>query len=96
MTKNERAAVELNWEGNGKFEAVIINGELKQTVNFAQLVRPAPQLLADVNEFMTLHEGDVLMLGCDAGRPLAKMGDRIDICAPGFGTLSNTLVAEAS
>jgi len=29
MTKNERAAVELNWEGNGKFEAVIINGELK-------------------------------------------------------------------
>lgn len=75
---------------------VRINGEVKQSVDFSQLVRPAAQLLADVGDFMTLHAGDVLMLGCDAGRPLAKAGDRIDITAPGFGTLSNTLVAEAS
>ena len=74
---------------------VRINGELKQSVDFSQLVRPAAQLLADVMEFMTLRAGDVLMLGCDLGRPLAKVGDRIDITAPGFGTLSNTLVAEA-
>jgi 5-oxopent-3-ene-1,2,5-tricarboxylate decarboxylase/2-hydroxyhepta-2,4-diene-1,7-dioate isomerase len=75
---------------------VRINGELKQSVDFSQLVRPAAQLLADVGEFMTLQPGDVLMLGCDAGRPLAKAGDRMDIAAPGFGTLSNTLVAETS
>jgi 5-oxopent-3-ene-1,2,5-tricarboxylate decarboxylase/2-hydroxyhepta-2,4-diene-1,7-dioate isomerase len=75
---------------------VRINGELKQTVNFNQLVRDASRLLADVGEFMTLRPGDVLMLGCDAGRPLAKVGDRIDINAPGFGTLSNTLVAAAA
>jgi 5-oxopent-3-ene-1,2,5-tricarboxylate decarboxylase/2-hydroxyhepta-2,4-diene-1,7-dioate isomerase len=75
---------------------VRINGELKQRVDFSQLARPAAQLLADVGEFMTLQRGDVLMLGCDAGRPLAKAGDRIDITAPGFGTLSNTLVAEAT
>ena len=46
---------------------------------------------------MTLREGDVLMLGCDAGRPLARVGDRMDISAPDLpelGTLSNTLVAE--
>jgi 5-oxopent-3-ene-1,2,5-tricarboxylate decarboxylase/2-hydroxyhepta-2,4-diene-1,7-dioate isomerase len=36
------------------------------------------------------------MLGCDAGRPLAKAGDRIDISAPGLGTLTNTLVQEAT
>lgn len=75
---------------------VRINGELKQTVDFSQLVRNAAGLLADVGEFMTLHPGDVLMLGCDAGRPLATRGDRIDISAPGFGTLSNTLVEEPS
>ncbi|MGZ5194635.1 MAG: fumarylacetoacetate hydrolase family protein [Ramlibacter sp.] len=75
---------------------VRINGELKQSVDFAQLVRPAAQLLADVSEFMTLGAGDVLMLGVDAGRPLARSGDRIDIGAPGLGTLSNTLVAEAA
>jgi 5-oxopent-3-ene-1,2,5-tricarboxylate decarboxylase/2-hydroxyhepta-2,4-diene-1,7-dioate isomerase len=75
---------------------VRINGELRQTVDFSQLVRPAAQLLADVGDFMTLRAGDVLMLGCDAGRPTAGVGDRIDIAAAGFGTLSNTLVAETS
>jgi 5-oxopent-3-ene-1,2,5-tricarboxylate decarboxylase/2-hydroxyhepta-2,4-diene-1,7-dioate isomerase len=71
---------------------VRINGELKQSIDFSQIVRPARQLLADVGEFMTLAHGDVLMLGCDLGRPLARAGDRIDISAPGFETLSNTLV----
>ena len=79
---------------------VKINGELKQTVRFSDLVRSAPQLLADVSEFMTLGAGDVLMLGCDilagGGRPLAKVGDVIEISAPGLGSLTNTLVAEPS
>ncbi|MGH8864946.1 MAG: fumarylacetoacetate hydrolase family protein [Burkholderiales bacterium] len=75
---------------------VRINGEVRQNVNFAHLVRNASQLLADVGEFMTLRAGDVLMLGCDVGRPLAKVGDRIEISAPGFPTLSNTLVAEGA
>jgi len=75
---------------------VHINGALKQSVDFSQLVRPAAQLLADVGEFMTLHAGDVLMLGSDLGRPLAKAGDRIDITAPGFRTLSHTLAEETA
>jgi 5-oxopent-3-ene-1,2,5-tricarboxylate decarboxylase/2-hydroxyhepta-2,4-diene-1,7-dioate isomerase len=75
---------------------VRINGELKQTVHFSQLVRPADRLLADVSEFMTLGPGDMLMLGCDVGRPRARAGDRIDITMPALGTLSNTLVAEAA
>ena len=78
---------------------VRINGVLKQNVDFSNLHRTASTLLADVNEFMTLQAGDVLMLGCDAGRPLANVGDRIDISAPtlpAFGTLSHTLVAEVS
>jgi 5-oxopent-3-ene-1,2,5-tricarboxylate decarboxylase / 2-hydroxyhepta-2,4-diene-1,7-dioate isomerase len=78
---------------------VRINGELKQKVKFNQLLRSPEQLVADVNEFMTLGAGDVLMLGCDVlnegGRPLAKVGDRIELSAPGLGTLANTLVAEA-
>jgi 5-oxopent-3-ene-1,2,5-tricarboxylate decarboxylase / 2-hydroxyhepta-2,4-diene-1,7-dioate isomerase len=79
-----------------------VNGGLTQTLDFSQLVRPAAQLLADVSEFMTLNDGDVLMLGCDClsngKRPLAKVGDVITINAPdhpAMGTLSNTLVAEA-
>ncbi|MDM0053271.1 fumarylacetoacetate hydrolase family protein [Variovorax sp. J22R115] len=73
---------------------VRINGELKQSVDFSRTVRSASQLLADVGDFMTLAHGEVLMLGCDAGRPLARPGDRIEISAPGFETLVNTLVKE--
>lgn len=79
---------------------VRINGSLRQTVRFDQLLRGPEQLLADVNAFMTLGAGDVLMLGCDVlkkgGRPLAKVGDRIELSALGMGTLANTLVAEAA
>ncbi len=77
---------------------VRINGALKQTVRFSELLRDARKLLADVSGFMTLGEGDALMLGCDilaqGGRPLAKVGDVIELSAPGFGQLTNTLVAE--
>ena len=75
---------------------VSVNGELVQTVRFADLVRPAEKLLADVSEFMTLGEGDVLMLGCAGDRPRARVGDRIEIAMPALGTLVNTLVAEAA
>jgi 5-oxopent-3-ene-1,2,5-tricarboxylate decarboxylase/2-hydroxyhepta-2,4-diene-1,7-dioate isomerase len=73
---------------------VRINGELRQAVDFSQTMRSAAQLLAEIGAFMTLAHGDVLMLGCDAGRPLARPGDRIEISAPGFETLLNTLVEE--
>jgi 5-oxopent-3-ene-1,2,5-tricarboxylate decarboxylase/2-hydroxyhepta-2,4-diene-1,7-dioate isomerase len=93
--------VETNQPQNFKLE-VRVNGKLVQSLDFSQLVRPAAQLFADVSGFMTLHEGDVLMLGCDClsngKRPVAKVGDVITISAPShpaLGTLSNTLVAEA-
>ncbi|PZQ74560.1 MAG: fumarylacetoacetate hydrolase [Variovorax paradoxus] len=75
---------------------VRIDGELQHTADFSRLVRPATRLLADVGEFMTLRAGDMLMLGCNAGRPLAKVGERIEISAPGFEPLVNTLVKEAA
>lgn len=82
---------------------VRINGVLRQTVHLADMRRLLPDLLADVNDFMTLQAGDVLMLGlgiCQDGpeaghRPLARVGDVIDIQAqglPGLGVLRHTLV----
>ena len=74
---------------------VRVNGELKQTVRFSQLLRSADKLLADVSEFMTLGEGDMLMLGCDVGRPRVRPGDSVEIKMPALGTLANSFVAEA-
>lgn len=65
-----------------------INGVHRQTTALADLVRDAATLLADVNEFMTLRPGDVLMLGsdclADGTRPLVHPGDTVEIGAPGF------------
>ena len=64
------------------------NGELVQTVDLRSLVRPVPQLLADVGEFMTLQPGDVLMVGtdclADGTRPRARAGDTVEVSAPGL------------
>ena len=79
---------------------VKVNGAVVQEVDFAQLVRNPSQLVTDVSAFMTLRAGDVLMVGCDVlpsgVRPVAAVGDRIDIDAPGFPTLSHWLVKEAA
>lgn len=92
--------IETDKQQDFKLE-VRLNGNLVQSLDFSQLVRPASQLLADVSEFMTLHDGDVLMLGCDClsngKRPVATVGNVIAISSPShpaMGILSNTLVAE--
>ncbi len=82
---------------------VRINGDLEQVMDFSQLIRDAQTLARDVGEFMSLREGDVLMLGLDClaggGRPLASVGDRVEIASPShpvLGVLSNSLVAAAA
>ncbi len=73
---------------------VRINGNLKQTVQFNDLVRPPERLLSEVSEFMTLGAGDLLMIGLAADRPLAHAGDTVELRGEGLGSLTQTLVAE--
>jgi len=76
---------------------VHVNGTLRQEVRFADLVRPAAQLLAEVSEFMTLGAGDVLLLGSDWGRPRARAFDRVDLVGnAGLGRLGNILAPEVA
>ena len=78
---------------------VHINGDLCQTIRFNDLVRDAETLVRDVDAFMSLRAGDLLLLGCDADRPLAHVGDHIEIemaDRPAFGVLSNTLLPAAA
>ncbi len=82
---------------------VHINGVLQQTVDLSAMRRHAIALIDEVNAFMTLRDNDVLMLGLDictqgnhAGhRPLARVGDVIEISAPqapALGVMRHTLV----
>ncbi|WP_178113396.1 fumarylacetoacetate hydrolase family protein, partial [Pseudomonas yangonensis] len=38
-----------------------VNGEVRQENTTANFVRSIPRLIAELSEFMTLHEGDVLI-----------------------------------
>ena len=57
----------------------LINGECVHTRSLADLTRGAVNLLVDVTEFMTLNEGDVLLLGVEYQAPTAQAGDRVQV-----------------
>jgi len=75
---------------------VKVNGQEVQRVNYADAVRASQKLHADISEFMTFQEGDMLLMGSDClpdgKRPRAKVGDVVEISAPGFETLVNHFV----
>jgi len=62
----------------------------------AGMTRPVARLLQDVTEFMTLHAGDVLMLGVAAGAPKGRAGESFTIECDGLGRLHGHLVAEVA
>ncbi len=73
-----------------------IDGVAAAETRFDALVRPIPQLLADVTAFMTLHPGDVLLAGLPLTLPAARAGQRIAASADGLGTLEVLLADGAA
>ncbi len=73
---------------------VSIDGAVVHIARTSGMQRPMARLLADVTEFMTLHPGDVLMLGVAAGAPHARAGQRFAVECAGIGKLEGTLVNE--
>lgn len=64
------------------------DGLLVEQRSLADLVRDPAQLLVDVTEFMTLAEGDVLLVGVSYQAPQAAAGSQIRISAAGVGSLN--------
>lgn len=65
-------------------------------VHTAGLTRPAAHLLAEVSEFMTLHPGDVLMLGVRHGAPRIEPGQHWSVECDAIGALHGEAVGEES
>jgi 5-oxopent-3-ene-1,2,5-tricarboxylate decarboxylase / 2-hydroxyhepta-2,4-diene-1,7-dioate isomerase len=72
-----------------------IDGKLVDSWSLASLVRDPATLLADVSEFMTLHAGDVVLVGVRYNAPRAVLGSRVRIVANGLGTLAFSIEGEA-
>jgi 5-oxopent-3-ene-1,2,5-tricarboxylate decarboxylase/2-hydroxyhepta-2,4-diene-1,7-dioate isomerase len=75
---------------------VEIDGVEQQRRSLSGLIRPAERLIAEVSEFMTLHPGDVLMVGVPGGAPQARAGQRVGVAIDGVGRVQNTLIAEVA
>ncbi len=73
---------------------ISINGELRCRANIDDLVRPIDRLIADINEFLTLQPGDIVLIGEPHGAPLAQAGDRVRVEMDGVPALENEVVAE--
>ncbi|MEK4201658.1 fumarylacetoacetate hydrolase family protein [Cytobacillus sp. FSL K6-0265] len=71
---------------------VHINGELKQQQTTRNLIRSVDELIAEVTSFMTLYEGDTLLIGVPENPPLARNGDVVKITIAGIGSLENQVV----
>ena len=53
---------------------LFIDGELRQVANFALMMLKPLQLLAEINNFMTLLDGDIIMTGTPKGVGKIKAG----------------------
>ncbi|WP_313512565.1 fumarylacetoacetate hydrolase family protein [Pseudomonas sp.] len=73
---------------------LFVNGEVRQENTTANWVRDIPQLIAELSEFMTLSEGDVLITGTPEGRVDVHPGDTVEVEITGLGRLRNSIVAE--
>lgn len=65
-----------------------IDGKVVEQRSLADLVRDPSRLLVDVTEFMTLSQGDVLLVGVSYQAPQAKPGSQVKISAEGVGCLN--------
>ncbi|MFQ3544689.1 fumarylacetoacetate hydrolase family protein [Halobacillus rhizosphaerae] len=74
---------------------VFVNGEKKQENNTSNLVRSVSRLLAEVSGFMTLDQGDTLLVGIPENPPHVKAGDHIRIHIEQVGTLENVVRRES-
>jgi 5-oxopent-3-ene-1,2,5-tricarboxylate decarboxylase / 2-hydroxyhepta-2,4-diene-1,7-dioate isomerase len=68
-----------------------IDGQVVDSCSLNDLIRSPAQLLADVSEWMTLSQGDVLLVGVRYLAPQAKAGSTVRISADGLGSLNFTI-----
>ncbi len=79
----------------------VVNGELRQNSNTADMIFSLAEIIADLSRHFTLMPGDLIFTGTPQGvmhgypadkKNWLKPGDSVDIIIEGIGTLHNTFV----
>lgn len=75
------------WAGLPASIETSIDGTIAHRWSLDRLVRPVPDLVADLSRFMTLRAGDVLLVGLPGDAPRVGPGRRIRVEADGLPPL---------
>lgn len=68
-----------------------VNGEVRQDASTALMLRPIPQLIAEIAAIFTLEAGDVILTGTPAGVSRLRSGDRVTATISEVGSLNVTV-----
>lgn len=75
--------------------SVRVNGKTVSEYNTSKMVFSLAHYLAHMTQFLTLHPGDVLWMGCDGPTlPALLPGDLIEVVNDEIGVLSNRITKE--
>jgi len=74
----------------------VVNGEVRQEGNTADMVFPPHLLVSHISRIMTLHPGDVVLTGTPAGVGPIQAGDEVSVEIDRVGFLLNPVLSESS
>jgi len=72
-----------------------IDEQIAHRWKLSRLVRPAATLIAELSTYMTFRAGDALLVGLPGDAPVAKLGQTIQVSAPGLPPLTTRIEAAA-
>jgi 2-keto-4-pentenoate hydratase/2-oxohepta-3-ene-1,7-dioic acid hydratase in catechol pathway len=74
---------------------VRVNGKLATEYSTSAMIFSLAYYIARMTEFVTLHPGDVIWMGCDGPTlPALKHGDVVEVFNDEIGVLCNKVVKE--
>ena len=74
---------------------LLVNGEVRQQANTADLIVDIPAMIEMASAVMTLYPGDIIATGTPAGVGPMGAGDTLDIVIAGVGAMNLNVVQGA-
>jgi 2-keto-4-pentenoate hydratase/2-oxohepta-3-ene-1,7-dioic acid hydratase in catechol pathway len=71
-----------------------VNGEMRQSGQVGEMIRDPFTVISLISQAMTLHRGDLIMLGTPPGVGELHPGDEVEVDIDGVGYLRNPVVLE--
>jgi len=75
---------------------VCLNGEVMEEFATGNMLYDVADYIEAISQYITLHPGDVIMMGTDGHSPRIAHGDTIEIAIDGVGRLINPVVRETA